>query len=309
MDKKIIKFILKAAVTLGFVVWIIYATNWPEVLFYLKKIKLWQIFLYILVYVLSVAISSYKWQLLSEFKNIRHSFNTYFKLYLTGTFINNFMPSFVAGDAYKAYEIAKPQSRYMEASSTVIMDRITGLVGAMILALIFSALNYKTLLQNDLLMFIDAMIVLSLCTDIIIAKLKSIPVLKNFVIKILPKKAVMFLQQIYNYSNSTTIIKKSVLWGMVFSVVGVAFLNYLLFWGLGIEVGFLDYMSVIFLISIVSALPITVNNIGLKEWAYITFFGIFGVSSGAVVAISVISRFLQMAVSFTALPAYLKSKK
>ncbi|MFA6047655.1 MAG: lysylphosphatidylglycerol synthase transmembrane domain-containing protein [Parcubacteria group bacterium] len=309
MSKKAIKIILKITVSLFFVILVVYKTNWPEVLFYLKKIQLWQIFLYILVYVISIAISSYKWKILSEFKNIRHSFNTYFKLYLTGTFINNFMPSFVAGDAYKAYEIAKPHNRYMEASSTVIMDRITGLIGAMVLALVFSAINYKTLLANDLLMFIDALIVLSLCTDVIIAKLKTIPAMRNFVMRILPEKAVDFLQQIYNYSNNTAIIKKAVLWGMAFSIIGVAFLNYILFWGLGIDVNFFDYMSVIFIISIVSALPITVNNIGLKEWAYITFFGIFGISSGAVVAISVISRFLQMAISFTALPAYLRSRK
>lgn len=309
MEKKHIKTAIKFAVSLFFVVLVIFKTNWPEVLFYLKKIKLWQIFFYILVYVLSVAISSFKWQILSEFKGIKHSFNTYFKLYLTGTFINNFMPSFVAGDAYKAYEIAKPEGRYMEASSTVIMDRITGLIGAMILALVFSALNYKTLIDNDFLIFLDALIVLSLCTDVIVAGLKKIPAVRNWVMRTLPEKAVEFLRQIYRYSNNTAIIKKAVLWGMLFSLVGVAFLNYILFWGLGIEASFLDYMSVIFLISIVSALPITVNNIGLKEWAYITFFGIFGISSGAVVAISVISRFLQMLVSFTALPAYLRSRK
>lgn len=219
------------------------------------------------------------------------------------------MPSFVAGDAYKTYEIAKPENRYMEASSTVIMDRITGLIGAMILALVFSAINYKVLFENDILIFIDALIILSLCTDVAIAGLKKIPTLRRFVMRILPEKAVVFLQQIYNYSNNTAIIKKAVLWGMAFSVIGVAILNYILFWGLGIEVSFLDYMSVIFIISIISAMPVTVNNIGLKEWAYITFFGLFGVSSGAVVAISVISRFLQMIVSFTALPAYLRSRR
>ena len=308
-NKKIVKTILKIAVSLFFVVLVVYKTNWPEVLYYLKKIQLWQIFIYIMVYAISIAISSYKWKMLAEFKGIKNHFNTYFKLYLTGTFINNFMPSFVAGDAYKAYEIAGPEKKYMQASSTVIMDRITGLIGAMVLALVFSALNYKVLLQNDLLIFIDALIVLSLCTDVAIAGLKKIPALRSFVMRILPEKAVVFMQQIYNYSNNTAIIKKAVLWGMAFSVIGVAFLNYILFWGLGVKVDFLDYMSVIFLISIVSALPVTVNNIGLKEWAYITFFGIFGVSSGAVVAISVISRFLQMAVSFVALPAYLKSRK
>lgn len=309
MEKKYIKFFLKAAVSLVFIALIIFKTNWPEFLFYIKKISFWSVGIYIIILIISMLISSYKWQLLAAHKGFKLSVMEFFKLYLTGTFINNFMPSFVAGDAFKAYEIAKKEGKYSEAASTVVMDRVTGLVGAMLLALLASLLNLGTVLGNKTLLIINILIILSLVADVALAFLRKSKTLKSWVFRIAPQKLIDFLREFYAYGRSPKVLKTSILYGIIFSFVGVAILNYILFISLGIDVGFRDYFSVIFLISIVSALPITVNNIGLKEWAYITFFGFFGVNSGAAVAVAVISRFLQMAISFFALPIYIKAKK
>jgi len=309
MKKKILKIFFKIVISLFFVYWVVVKTDWPEFLFYLKKIEIWQIGLYLIFLVLGMVICSYRWKILAEFKGIKLPLWEYFKLYLTGTFINNFMPSFVAGDAYKAYQIAGAEKRYAEATSSVLMDRITGLLGAMILALIFSLINIKTVIGNKWLLLANAGIVLSFFVDLIIAKLREISWLKNFVFKIMPQKITIFLQELYSYNNKTGVISRAVFISILFSLIGIALLNYILFQGLGVEIVIFDYLSVIFIISIVSALPITMNNIGLKEWAYITFFGFFGISSGAAVAASIISRFLQMLVSFLALPIYIKSKK
>lgn len=309
MKKKIVKFILKAIVTAVFVVWIIFKTNWAEMWMYLKEVRVWHIVLYVAILVLGMIICSHRWKKLAEFKGIKLPLWDFFKYYLTGTFINNFMPSFVAGDAYKAYAIASPEKSYSEAGSTVVMDRITGVIGLMILALVFSLLNFKFMVGNKLLVILNLLIILSLCSDIIIARMKKIAWLRKLVFRFAPEKIINFLKEVYDYSSNSKILINSISWSIVFSVVGVAVLNYILFWALGIKVGIVNYLSVIFLISIIAALPISINNIGLKEWAYITFFGFFGVSTGAAVAISVISRFLQMAVSFTAIPMYLKRKK
>lgn len=309
MKKRILKITIKVLISGFFLGFVVHQTDWPEVLFYLKKIKLWQILLYVVILISGMAVSAYKWQQLAEFKKINRPFSDYFKLYLTGTFINNFMPSFVAGDAYKAYEIAKPDKSFGQAASSVMMDRITGLVGAMVLALLCSLVNFKEVINNNYLILINCLIILSLSIDLIIAKMRQIVWLKKIAFHFLPEKAIDFLRDLYSYTDNKRLFRQSVFWGIIFSVVGVAILNYVLFWGLDIAISPIDYLSVIFLISIVSALPISINNIGLKEWAYMTFFGFFGVTSGAVIAVSVISRFLQMFISFAALPAYLRSRK
>jgi len=308
IKNKYFKIFLKVAISLVFLVWVAYKTDWADFMYYLRIIKFWQLGAYVAVLIIGMGISSYKWKMLADYKKIDLPHWEFFKLYLAGTFINNFMPSFVAGDAYKAYEIAGPEKKYSEAASTVMMDRITGLVGAMILALSFSLLNIKTVIEHNILIWINILIILSLSFDIVITQLKKITRLREWVFGMLPEKIICFLRDLYSYNNNSNVILKSIGLSFLFSVVGIAFLNYILFLSLGIKIGVIDYLSVIFLISIISSLPISINNIGLKEWSYITFFGIFGLSSGAVIAASIISRFLQMVVSFAALPIYLKSQ-
>ena len=306
--KKLVTISLKVIVSVGFLVLVIYQTNWLEVYENLQTINAWWLVLYTIVLLIGIFISSYKWKILTAFKGIHSSHWNFFKLYLIGTFINNFMPSFIAGDAFKAYQIGNPKDKYAEATSAVLMDRITGFVGATILAIAFSVLNYKAILSNNILIWINILLILSFGVDIFIAGLKRIRPLKNWILKVTPEKIIHFLRELYSYNNKDRVITKSIWLSILFSIVGVAILNYILFLALGVQIGTLNYLSVIFLISIISALPISINNIGLKEWAYITLFGLFGVNTSAVVTVAIISRFMQMLVSFLALPSYLKIK-
>jgi uncharacterized protein (TIRG00374 family) len=273
-----------------------------------RKVEWWQVIIYVIILIAGIAISSYKWKLLADYKNFRLSHFDYFKYYLTGTFINNFMPSFIGGDTYKAYQVGREDRRFTEAASTVMIDRITGLAGAMLLALFFSILNIKNVLRNNVLIIVNVIVLLSLVLDIIIAKIKKSEFWEKLIKKFLPEKVFCLIKEIYSYGDDRIIIKKSILLAMAFNIVGVALVNYVLFWSLGIRINILDYLSVIFLTSIVASVPISINNIGIKEWSYITFFGALGIASAPVITVSILSRILQMIVSFFALPIYLKGK-
>jgi glycosyltransferase 2 family protein len=304
---KTLKFLLKAAVSLGFVAWIVLKTNWPDVLTNIGRIKVWQIAIYITAVLAGMLISAYKWKMLAEHKKINRPLKDFFKLYLAGTLINNLMPSFIGGDTFRAYQIGKDGKKYMEAASTVLIDRITGFVGASILVLIFSLINIKVILQNNILILINSLLLVSLFFDVLIAKARKFA-FRPGVSKYIPDKLTELIKELDHYSNGSGILSRAVIWSVLFAIVGVAAANYVLFLSLGAKIGILNYLCVIFLISIVSAIPISINNIGIKEWAYVTFFGFFGVNSSVVVAIAIVSRFLQMLLSFLALPAYLESK-
>lgn len=306
---KKLKFTLKVLVSAGFATWIIFAVDWKEVWHYLTEIKIWGIFAYIIVLLIGFYISSRKWKFLANFKGINLPIGDFFKLYITGVFINNFMPSFLAGDAYKAYAIGKKDERYIVATSTILVDRVTGYAGATILAVIFGLLNFHVLWENKILLFINLGLLAFLASDFAIIIAKKIPFLRRIVIRILPQKIIELLKELATYNSGTGIIKKATFYAIIFSLIGVALLNYILFLSLGIRINPLDYLTVIFITTIISALPISINNIGLKEWSYITFFGFFGIGASAVVTVAIVSRFLQMLVSFAALPLYLKERK
>lgn len=306
---KKIKTTIKIAVSVGFLSWIIWTTDWQEVSFYLKKINFWYLIAYVAILFTGFWISSYKWKLLANYKKIYFPHFYFFKLYFIGTFINNFMPSFIAGDAYKAYEIGEKKEAYSQAASTVMMDRITGLIGATILGILFALLNLSAVLKSKALIITSILLLVSLSVDLMMPKIRRIDFIRNFLSKFVPQKVITFIEEISEFSQNKKIITQSLYYSMLFSIVGVAILNYILFLALEIKISPLDYLSVIFITAIISALPISINNIGVKEWAYITFFGIFSINPAAVLTVAIISRTIQMAVSFLAFPLYLKNKK
>lgn len=306
--KRYSKIIFKIIVSALFLFWVIFKVDWASVIKDVANLNIFYLFFYIAVVILGIVISSYKWKVLAGYKQINLSLFEFFKFYLTGTFINNFMPSFIGGDTYKAYGIGKAQGKYIEAASSVFMDRITGLFGATILALVFSLLNIKKVISSDTLIFINIIIFFSFLVDIFIAKARQYSFWSYFN-KYLPDKIIKFIIDLGTYSNDFKFFKKIILLSFAFNFIGIALANYILFLAFGIQIGLLDYFSAIFLISIVSSVPVSINNIGIKEWAYITFFGVFGLASSGVVAVAITSRIIQMLISFFALPIYLKRRE
>jgi len=313
--KKNTKFIFKLAISSVFLLWVVYRVDWQEVWVLLQGIKIGYIVLYYIILILGIAISARKWQLLASFKDIKLPFGDFFKFYLAGTFVNNFMPSFIGGDTFRAYQIGKVEKKYSQAASSVVIDRLTGLFGAMLLTLIFSAMNFTIIMDNHILVLLNMVILACVGIVFLFFATRQLDFWKKEnnsnqgLRKYIPAKIANFMLEMKDYNNNTNVLWRAVVWSMVFNMVGLAAANFLFFLALGVSINPLDYLSVIFLISVLSAAPISINNIGVKEWAYVTFFGFFGVSSAVVITVAILSRFLQMFLSFLALPVYLQNKK
>ncbi len=307
LQNKIFKFLLKLAVSLFFVTWLILKIDWQEVLGYIAKISLGHVILYVAVLILGMIISAWKWKMLLAHKNISISLKDSFQLYLTGAFINNFMPSTIGGDTYRAYQVGKDTKRYASVGSSVVFDRLTGLFAVMLLTGLVAIFQWNEISKHAELQLAVIGVLVVMHAVIFLGILVRFKFWKKVATKF-PKIFQDFTSELVHYKEGGTYLKAIGI-SVLFSLIGLALVNWILFLGLGISVGVMQYLSVIFLISIISALPVSINNIGIKEWAYVTFFGFFGVSASAVIAVALLSRILQMIVSFTALPAYLKSKK
>ena len=303
-----LKMFFKVLVALGFIGWLVYKVKWQEVLLNFEQLDIWWMFAFMAIYTLGIAMSSYKWKILAEFKGIRANFWDLFKIYLTGTFINNFFPSIIGGDAYRSYVLGKNgDKKYFEATSTVLADRITGFMGVMILIVAFSLLNLKAVFNNPILLTTNVLIIAFFSADFFLLILRKSPAGK-YIKRIIPQKITKLIQEIYSY-RQYSILAKSLAWGVIFNFIGVGVATWMLFLDLHIAISFVDFMIAISIISIVSSIPVSIGNIGIKEWSFIAFFGIFGVNGEAAISIAIFGRFLQMIVSFFAIPYYLKEKK
>ena len=301
------KTIVKIIISSFLVFLLIINVDWQEVWGYIVGANIYFIIAYLIFYFLGILISARKWQLLAQFKQFKDKYAFYVKSYLLGTFLNNFFPSFVGGDTYRVYSLGKSVKKMSESSTTIIADRVSGLVGIMILSIIFAALNYHILIHHNIIVII--ILILSIATigivmTVLLFNKKFIQYFVNF----LPQFVQKYIQQLAQFRNSRISIKM-LLYSFLFAFVGIAIANYLLFMAIGVELEFYDFMSVIFLSSIIAAVPISVGNIGVKEWVYVFLFGIFGVNPNAAVTVVILSRVLQMLVSLIAVPFYLQNKK
>lgn len=307
MKNKAIKFLLKLSISGAFVAWLILKTEWSEVFLHAQKISVFHIILYVVVLLCGMLISAWKWKVLLAHKEIGISLKKSFELYLTGAFINNFMPSTIGGDTYRAYQIGKKSGKYAAVTSSVVFDRFTGLFAVMLLTGVMALFQWGEISEHPQLKSVVIAVLLLMHAVIFLGILSRFLFWKKISRK-LPEFVQKFGLEFLHFRKNKTYLKAIAI-SVLFSLVGLALVNGILFWGLGVRVGIMQYLSVIFLISIITSLPISINNIGVKEWAYVTFFGFFGVSASAVVTVALVSRVLQMLVSFTALPIYLKQRR
>jgi glycosyltransferase 2 family protein len=302
---KTIKFLIKFLISAIFIGLLIFKIDWSQSWQYLQKVEVWQIVVYVAVILISLLISTKKWQQLCHFKNIQESFLNFFKLYLTGAFINNFVPSTIGGDVFRAYQVGKKEKRYSAATSTVIMDRFTGLLALMVMSPIFFLFNFSKSSGIYLLVLANLLLLAMLAAFFVFYKIRKTALARK-VMEYFPKKAAMFLRELAEFGSDQKIFWQAMLYSFLFNLIGVGLANLILFWSLGININLLDYFSVIFIISIVSSIP---AGVGLKEWAYIAFFAPLGINISAVVMVAILNRFLQGLVNVAALPVYLKKNK
>ena len=127
---------LKLFVSLALVYWLLQKLDWTLVIHELRDINFAYILLFVALQLVAMTLSAKKWQTIASFQEIDFTLWDGFKTYLTGTFINNFLPATIGGDIYRSLWLVDRGARKGKAFSTVIFDRFLGLVMTSGLALL-----------------------------------------------------------------------------------------------------------------------------------------------------------------------------
>lgn len=305
--KKTLLTVGKMIVTAVLVFWLIERVDWNGVRSELSRVSFVLLFLYVLLQLVGNLISARKWQIIASYKELHFSLKESFFTYMTGAFINNFLPSTIGGDAYRGLWLAKHSGAKAASLSTVVFDRFIGLWTTALVALALSFTLWPHMEESLPLSLTLLVLVGFLIVDLVITYLYCRPWFRSFVARLPFQKIRRLLQEVIFYTKKHIWLRTS-LWSGFFLFVGVGLSNYTLFHALGSNVSFVPFLAAIFLVAIVSSVPLSINNIGIKEWAYVAFFSLIGVSVETAVTAALLSRFIQMILSFVALPQYLNTR-
>jgi len=89
-----------------------------------------------------------RWGILLRAQGVSLSGASIFMYFMVGMFYNNFLPSTVGGDAVKVYYLHRFSGKGKEAFVSVLVDRLLGMAGLCIVAVVSLAFGWRTILEH-----------------------------------------------------------------------------------------------------------------------------------------------------------------
>lgn len=248
-------------------------------------------------YIPIMVLSLFRWNALLKVQGVHLSSSKILRLFLIGTFFNNFTLGVTGGDVVKAYYVSQEaKDRKAEVILTVFLDRVIGMVALFFIALIALFFTQDNPELQSLRTLIFGLFLGTLLFCILLfnkSLLKKIPYLESTLQKL---PFYHGLRQIYNAFHLYHRHKRVLLLTFMLSIVlqtCMMFLIYILGFALDIQNTQLVHYFLFFpIIATLSALPISLGGLGVGEAGFVYFFGMVGVSAGKAFALGLCTRFV-----------------
>lgn len=139
----------KLFVTGAVIGWILYTYGWESISTTLRKARWEWLFFGVVLFVASVVVGAWQWQILLENRKIRLPFPKTLRLYFIGMFFNNFILGTVAGDAFKVATLHVDNREGTAGFAATFLDRLAGFIALSLFAIIGGIVIFVTNLQQN----------------------------------------------------------------------------------------------------------------------------------------------------------------
>jgi uncharacterized protein (TIRG00374 family) len=285
--------------SLVLLVWLLSRVGLQEVVQTLSNIHWGWYALAFLLFQLNVVIRAYRWHVLLRALNDEPRFSYLVYLYYIGFFANNFIPSGFGGDLVKVVSLRQRHGRGSEALSSVLMERVTGLVGSSLIALIALLWNLSAhAMTLDLPSLLWALIVVTavgIPLAFFVARWSDPIRIINRIYSKAP--GLPFYSKVENLVDTINrypvrALVSSLLISLPFTL-NLILVQMTIAWALGVHLPFRIFALFVPIIAIVNLLPITFNGLGLREGIYTFLFVPVGVPAATAVSMSLAFYFLR----------------
>ena len=306
--------ILKILTSFGLVSWFIYSSELDGIESALLSVSQSPLLIVglIVIFFAALLVNTIKWFLLLR----SYTIGTLFTFTLIGIYYSLVLPGQIAGEAVKAYKLGKGRKDAEQIAASVIIDRLTGFIGLLIVGVFGLLLSQCEKAATFKLVFIAAILLLILF--LVSLRLKQIDTIFRLIIRYIAGRFRTFDRfsgQIERFVNAWQVYLKkpylllvSVFIGIIFQLL-VILITILLANKVGIHIPFYEWCWIFGAVSIAMLLPITIGGIGLRECSIAFFLGWFGVSTEKALALSFAIFGVQIFGALFGLALDLKAKK
>ena len=280
--KKSILLVLKIAISIALLLWVIRKTELSEVVQALKGVNIYFLVGAFIIYCGSYYLRTYRWQILLKIKGVKASHLYLYKSYIVGIFFSNFLPSIVGGDAVRVYDIWRLEPNKSISVSTVLVDRILGLL--VLIAFAAGALLFAPQVSSVLLpSYYYLWLLLGILIVTVTIQKTFLPLRKFFGIfntiksswwEKIQKKINNIWKAFISFRNHKFSLTKALAWSILVQISVIAH-YYLIAISLDFPTSFGIFFIVVPIATLIMMLPISINAIGLRENTFVFLLGTF----------------------------------
>lgn len=218
------------------------------------------------------------------------------RFHFIGMLYNQILPGQIAGEAVKAIRLAKGREDVSRVAASVLVDRLTGLVGLGIVAgagLLMSSLHVAQLRMIGGLIFASTLLFTVLLFASRVPWLTNVA--KRMVARMEPWTNAIgaaarafhrFLDAWQSYVRNPWLVIASIVLGILFQATGALSVK-LLANGLGIEISLADCAWILGIVSVAILLPISLGGLGVRELGFVAILGLIGVAPAQALSLAV----------------------
>jgi uncharacterized protein (TIRG00374 family) len=298
-----LKLIVKILITLAILFVIARNIDLAAVLNVVRGMQTKYLLLALLMQLLSAAIASYRWYLIMQRLNFKQGPMFFLQSYLKGSFFNQALPGGIGGDAYRVLECSKLQNSRKPAFYGVLLDRILGLIGILLLNLIAN-IAYPDLLPAPIFHLLNVIALGGIAAVIVFAMLGKIDRFATYKFTRHLHEISADLRRVYHDPKAIALHSViSVLIHFV-SMLAVYFLGI----GVGLNYGLLTFLVLVPPVMLLTIAPISLAGWGVREGGMIGLFMLVGADKTLVLSMSVLYGLILIAASLPGLYLFLMSR-
>ncbi|MCK4596495.1 flippase-like domain-containing protein [bacterium] len=290
MRKTLFK-VLKILVSIGLLVFLVHRAGLSDILLVVRSANVVGLLVALFVYTATIVLISWRWRLLLVSQQAGVPFGRLLSLYFIGFFFNNFLPSSIGGDIYRAMGAGQENGRKAVSAASVLVERLMGMLGVSALAIL--AVTLVVHQEADgylraLVLGFGAIMILLLVLFFNRRTLKIMQILSGKIsLWNLGQRLLRFYEALTLYRKQKGVLALVFFISIGYQLMIVVF-SYLVGFALDLGIPLRYFMLCVPVTVIISLVPISINGLGVRETGYVFLLSKIGHSSSEAVSLSLL---------------------
>ena len=304
--------IFRSVVSLLLITWLVHNIDWHKVWGNIRTMQVGWLVAAFFAFLPLLVIVSWRWRLLLRVHHVRLRLWRVFELNMIGQFFSAFGVGTTGGDVVKIFYVARavPQ-RKAAVAFTVIVDRVIGLVALLAFGVALSFTQLPLLLSKPdpriftltFYLFATGGVVASIgaCLGPMLLKRPAVRALAG---RLSLGGRVASIGSAYETTARAFGTNLTAFCGSLPSHMCSTMMGYCILRAMDLHPPLLAFCSIIAIVNMLIALPVSISGIGVREKLFISFFALFGIDADHAFTFSITYYFLNLMWSLAGGPFY-----